>query len=60
MAFRFAHVEAYGCDTYYHIPAKVLDIKQDIFIAADNRMQFDYFATGYERRTSVFKKISRS
>lgn len=59
MVFQFAHVEAYGDDTYYHIPAKVLDIKQDIFIAADKWMQFDYFATGYERRTSVFKKISK-
>lgn len=46
---------------YYRVRGRILDIPQDVFISSDRMVTqhwLDFFCTGYERRTSVFKKIS--
>lgn len=61
LVFKFAGVEIVGNDEYYHIPGRILDIPQDVYLTTEvpiNRNVFKLFAAGYEYNTSIFGKIS--
>lgn len=45
-------------DGYYRIDKRIFDSKFDIFIPADINYEISFFATGYMRQTSIFKRIS--
>ena len=42
----------------YLISGRVLDIQQDVLIGAEVNIGLNLFASGYEKRTSVFKMVS--
>lgn len=42
----------------YLISGRVLDIQQDVLIGAEVNIGLNFFASGYEKRTSVFKMVS--
>jgi hypothetical protein len=58
LAFKFAHVTTVGESEYYLIPKNILDINQDVLLCAEREPKWEYFGAGYEKRTSVFVKIS--
>lgn len=58
MAFRFASIELKGNESYYHIPGRILDSTQDIYITTEEKVSIKLFAVGFDRQTSVFERIS--
>lgn len=48
-----------GGGEYYVINGRILDIPQDVLVSADAHIDIDFFASGYDRRTSILKKISK-
>lgn len=56
--FRFATVEERAGSRYWHVAGRILGISQDVLLCVDRRLKNEMFAVGYERRTSVFRKIS--
>lgn len=45
-------------DDYYRIDKRIFDSKFDIYIPLNVDYKISFFATGYMRRTSIFKRIS--
>lgn len=61
LVFKFADVETIGDDKYYHIPGRILQSSQDVYLTTEtpiNRNVFKLFAAGWEYNTSIFEKIS--
>ena len=61
LLFSFAScVKLENC-VYYKIPGRILGIAQDVYLGTDRAVShrwIDYFSAGFERRTSIFRKIS--
>lgn len=58
LVFRFASAEEREGVRYWKVGGRVLDIRQDVLLCADRRLKHEMFAVGYDRWTSVFRKIS--
>lgn len=61
LLFSFASCVRLENSVYYKIPGRILGIAQDVYLGADRTVSYrwiDYFSAGFERRTSIFKKIS--
>lgn len=61
LSFRLANKIEFGGHAYFKIPGRIFDVVQDVLIdsgrGVTNKWE-DYFCAGYERRTSIVKKIS--
>lgn len=57
LAFAFAHLDTDDAG-YFRIPARIFDCAKDVLIAKDVKLDYRLFCVGYERRTSVIKKIA--
>lgn len=55
--FRFASPDPENPD-YLRVPGRVFSCKQDVLLSVGMRIDWRLFCVGYERRTSVIKRIS--
>lgn len=55
--FHLGTREGDGC--FYRIEGRILGIPQDVLIGSDIDVDIDFFAAGYEKRTSIFKTLSK-
>ena len=60
VVFHFADVgSTEETHNYWHIKGSVFDIPQDVYIGFDIPLEQKTFGVGYDRRTSVMKKLSQ-
>lgn len=63
LVFKFAWIKEKGNIRFYYIPKRKLGIDSNVFILQKSNspilnLKMNFFGAGYERRTSIFKKIS--